>query len=178
MSIPPDDLRTLAVRLEIPDCACPQCRAKPIPCGCDGPCSCPVRLPPPCDRITSHTHTLTLAEWSELLAYVDPESHLDPPPPHAPALVMTRQARVEVMARRQRERRGLYHPGDLYREPVPDVHTVPVRRANGRWVEEELEARETAEDPDDEIDLDAELAALEDWRPWWARPLEEARVAA
>ena len=100
----------LVARLEIPDCGC---RADPLPCGCDGPCDCPVLLPPPCEHIRRAAHQLPLPEWAELLELLWPNDYTEPPPPAVSALVISREARVALLAGRHDRGEGLYHPLDL-----------------------------------------------------------------
>lgn len=109
-----DELLAYLARMEIPDCPCPR---KPLPCGCPdevetGSCDCPVRLPSPCEHMLETTHDASLEEWAEMLLAAD-EAHDEPGPPLAPQVALTRDARVDVMAKRFRNGVGLRHPEDI-----------------------------------------------------------------
>lgn len=158
--------------MEIPDCKCrtvfrPWCQLSGG-AGCpdrqtQGECDCP-RLPgPPCEHvraIDADDFPLTLDEWGELLSLYEPQDYDDPPPALAPAIVVSRQARIAVYA----ERHGadpdvalfhLYHPDDLAQAPPEHLAGRLTPRRNGRPASElgpevagrigpELEPREEA----------------------------------
>jgi hypothetical protein len=151
----------LVRRLEIPTCGC---SVVPIPCSCTEPCDCPVRLPPPCSHILSADHGLTCAEWAELLIAAAPDQYLEPPPPPAPALVLSRPARVAVKAQRRAQRVGLRHPGDLHPGQAEHVGLHAHFAANGRPVDFDLVC---SQDEDD-----AEVDPIGDWKPFWMRQEE------
>ena len=146
-------LRILLRQLEVPDCGCkvhylPLCQLGGGS-GCrerrqDGECDCAWLPGPPCEHIAAinpDDSPLSLDEWAELLHALDPEDYDDPPPPAAPALVVSRQARVAVYA----ERHGpdpdlaafhLYHPEDLARETPEHLAGRLTPRRNGRAASE------------------------------------------
>jgi hypothetical protein len=117
-------LRELLRQLEIPDCGC---KAVYAPCRCpDRPrCDCPPKLyGEPCPHTKAKDHGLSLAEWAELLRAhnarvirpgedgAEKDGYGDPNP-DAPAVALTREARLAVMERRAAEGRPLKNPDDV-----------------------------------------------------------------
>lgn len=126
LPLPPASLRKLALSLDLPDCNC-----KP-------------------DEVCPHValapdHDLNLEEWAELLQRVFPGQFTEPPPPSAPAVALSRQARVAVLEERRARRMALWHPLDSWRQENHvefEVEVQAVRLRNGAVdPEERLTAR-------------------------------------
>jgi len=94
----------------------------------------------------NETHQLTVSEWAELCALATPRAYAEPKNRPEPALVLTRQARVAVYARRHRHHQRLWCAGDLWRRQATDdtiqVSVVAEHERNGApVVEQQLTSR-------------------------------------
>lgn len=90
-------------KLESPDCSCQRWSknsdGEPIPA-------------PVCDHVrNTPVHNLSCEQWAALLLEAYPSEYADKPLP-TPAVTLTLQARVALMARRQRRGQALFHPHD------------------------------------------------------------------
>lgn len=134
-----DELRGLLAAIDVPDCGCPLDLS--CPCGescppgadcpcCRGECDHPPSLfQPPCRHVLACTCSLTLEEWAKLVAAAD---RAEPPEP-APALVLSREARVAVLARRHGRGEGLWSRHDLMPEDVDHLgQTIRLTAGNNR----------------------------------------------
>lgn len=110
-------LAALADALEAPDC---DCDWQP---GMD-----------PCPHVLAAGHDVPVADWGRLLLLLRPDDYTEPPPP-APTLVMSREARIAVYEERASLGQTLFHTDDAARDPDPDaeLHVAPVatRGRNG-----------------------------------------------
>lgn len=136
------DLDEAIRRLEAPDCGCP---FKRIPCQCDayqstGDCDHPPTYTPPCEHVRAidvSAFPLAFEEWADLLTASDPPAYCEPIFAPAPSRVVTRQARIAVLADRFANAESLWHPRDGWRDP--DGPAAPQTRhlRNGRDDENE-----------------------------------------
>lgn len=116
------DPRRLLEQLDIPDCTC------------DEP-HCP-HLDQFLHDFDADTFPLTLDEWAELQRAVDPQSFSDPPLSPAPAVALSRVARVAVYEQRRAAGTGLWHRGDLWRH-APDTLSMSAHRQRNGVVNED-----------------------------------------
>jgi hypothetical protein len=131
-------------RLEIPDKPCKCSRV--IKCTSEncvelaetGKCDCSDRIAPACPHILKRDHNFSLKKWAELLTRWKYKDYHERPVPSAPAKVLSRQARVDVLAKRRKNGESLWHPGDLQPDQVDQLGRRQTLTANGRPVQKEL----------------------------------------
>ena len=85
-------------------------------------------------RLEAPDHGLNLDEWAELQRSLCPDDYDDPPEPDKPGLVLSREARIAVMAARVSRGEGLYHLRDLWRhQPADDGLRVGVEQRRAMY---------------------------------------------
>lgn len=131
--------------LEIPDCACNHFRG----CPGDGPCDCPIHLAPPCKHVRAADHTVTIESWATLLVILEPTEYTQPARPSAPALALSREHRIEIMAERHELGLSLWHPGDSWIDLPDHLANEGSRLRNGSAVEGEVFVETSEEDEPD-----------------------------
>ncbi len=111
--------RRLLARIDVPDCGCPI----HLPCDCPSwkrPCD-KAHVAPPCRHVRALVpHGLSLEEWGGQLEQVFGREYTERPVSPQAATVLSRAARVAVLAHRQLAGYSLFHPADLWRTSHSD----------------------------------------------------------
>lgn len=133
-ALPRERIRSAVARLEIPTCDCKvtyqrvcahQREAEP-PCTRGRECDCSwhaVLCPHVVDRLAE----ISVEDWAALLLALDPQEYDEPPPPETPALALSQEARVELMA----ARRDVCVCGSCRRDPLDPERWVEPRQCDG-----------------------------------------------
>lgn len=127
----------------------PTCKTPDAPFGCDDRmesgqcectrvkdlvCDCSLVPGPPCEHILAALCPMSLLQWAAMLAREDAR-YRDRPTPAGAMMALTREARVELMAKRETAKQHLYHPLDVRRDFAPGIGQMVRRGRNGREIE-------------------------------------------
>ncbi len=126
----PQSPRGCRMRRQTGSCHC--CHAR---CGCPkGTCDCPRSPGPPCSHVKASGYGLELEQQLYLQRLLSPDCYGDVKEDTTPSLAITRQARVALYRKRQRDGRSLFRQGDLYSTAHErrDVGVSAPRGPNGR----------------------------------------------
>lgn len=130
--------RILAVidRLEVPACSC--ARVSERVCAHAGEPDCPCEQSWPrececswhtavCEHVKARLADIGIDDWAALLLVIDPADYDEPAPPDAPALALSQNARVELMA----DRHDVCVCGQCRRNPLDPECWAEPRHCNG-----------------------------------------------